>query len=603
MNRKKILSLVCPVFIVLCMFATLSPALAAGDSYEAGDVLSLGTYPQTHITDETLIDNLNVVAEGSEWKTLPYAQRGSLELVKYTDVEYEDTMYRRIQIMRSLSNGAARNGYNTGTVYWFRFEPIHWILLDADSGFAISEMVLDTEPFTYPGYNNNGTYYTDNSNIYYMNNYAQSDIRVWLNNSFLSTAFTHEEAATLNLHTSDNSIVPDEACEPFICEDTTDYVSLLSLEETSYFSGNADAIKNATDYALALNCDNYGQTEQSQYWFLRTPGANSKNNCYLSPWGTYGLDIETDSPDVGIVPTVYISLSDFAALNEEEEFFPEYDGFTFSFHDGILTVSGNGELPSAPNSENAPLAVYAKDCKVIVFEDGVTGVNANALAGYENLEIVILNGEITLHEGAFANSTLISSVICKSTVELEENAFRTDGGFRFYENEAYPHVGNLPEECDCLPYSFSDDTLSIAGNVQMNAYDLLDLMTVMCSYYDNIRYVRFESYTANGFPFYVYDKGEDTYVLAEDNTLRGVRFSVKISEDEDWETITFNDFCALAAEKEITSFHLVADLETGEEVQETSMSLVDRIQTVIKRVLKWMTSLLNTLFKLLSIFK
>ena len=603
MNRKKTLQFLCLGLIILCMLPVFSIASFAEDVYEVGDVLSLGTYPQTHITDETLIENLNAAAMDSEWQTLPYAQSGSLELVKYSDIKYEDTMYRRIRILRSLSGAAARNGYNTGSVYWFRFEPINWILLDADSGFAISEMVLDTEPFTYPGYNNNGTYYTDSSSVYYMNNFAQSDIRVWLNDTFLSTAFTSEEAAALNLHTSDNSIVPDEACEPYVCEDTTDYVSLLSLEETEYFTDQTDAIKNATDYALALNCDNYGFTERSQYWFLRTPGANSKNNCYLSPQGSYGLDIETDSPDVGIVPTVYISLSDYAALNGEEESFPEYDGFTFSFHDGILTVSGSGELPSAPDSEDAPLAVYAEDCSVIVLEDGVTGVNANAFAGYENLEIAILNGDVTLHEGAFADSQWISTVICKAAVEIEEDAFRTEEGFRFYENEAFPHTGNLPEGCNCLPYSFADDTLSVAGNVEMNAYDLLDLMTVMCSYHDDIRYVRFDSYTAIGFPFYVYDKGEDTYVLAEDNTLRGVRFSVKISGEEDWETITFNDFCTLAAEKEITSFHLVADLETGEEVQETSMSLVDRIQTVIKRVLKWMTALLNRLFKLLSIFK
>ena len=50
-------------------------------------------------------------------------------------------------------------------------------------------------------------------------------------------------------------------------------------------------------------------------------------------------------------------------------------------------------------------------------------------------------------------------------------------------------------------------------------------------------------------PFLTLEKGEDNYVLAEDNTLKGVRFSVKISGEEDWETITFNDFCALAAEK------------------------------------------------------
>ena len=69
MNRKKTLQFLCLGLIILCMLPVFSIASFAEDVYEVGDVLSLGTYPQTHITDETLIENLNAAAVDSEWQT------------------------------------------------------------------------------------------------------------------------------------------------------------------------------------------------------------------------------------------------------------------------------------------------------------------------------------------------------------------------------------------------------------------------------------------------------------------------------------------------------------------------------------------------------
>ena len=118
--------------------------------------------------------------------------------------------------------------------------------------------------------------------------------------------------------------------------------------------------------------------------------------------------------------------------------------------------------------------------------------------------------------------------------------------------------------------------------------------------------MHFDSYTSLDVPFYVYDKGEKDYVPAENNTLTGVSFSVKISEDKDWITITFNEFCDFAASNQLSTFRLVADIEVGEEggdqseeepVQESVFQIVEQ---AVRKVLKWITTLINKLFSIFS---
>ena len=126
----------------------------------------------------------------------------------------------------------------------------------------------------------------------------------------------------------------------------------------------------------------------------------------------------------------------------------------------------------------------------------------------------------------------------------------------------------------------------------------------MSGRYTPIRFVKFTSYTSLDVPFYLFNKADGSYIPVEENTLAGVRFSVKIPGETDWENITFNEFCALADSQDLRNFRLVADIETGEEIKDSDFEIRDEnpFTVVIKRVLKWITSLLNKLFSIFSKF-
>lgn len=279
-----------------------------------------------------------------------------------------------------------------------------------------------------------------------------------------------------------------------------------------------------------------------------------------------------------------------------------YETLTFSFTDGILSVTGTGSIPTAEDMYNTPFVDFAEDCKVIVIADGIEAVNNNAFVGLDNVEMLIMDGPIHLESGAFSANSAIATVICSDAVQTAADTFSADTAIAFYEPKSAPHTGKLPGNVDVIRYSFADGTLTFDGRVTMDTYGLLDLMAVMCNYFDSIRFVSFLSYTSLDVPFYVYNKTEGTYVPAENNTLEGVKFSVKITGDKDWQTITFNEFCVLADTNELGRFRLVADIVTGEDVQDNDFEIKEEEpqESFIKRVLKWITTLLNKLFSVFS---
>lgn len=76
---------------------------------------------------------------------------------------------------RKLSDGTT---IVNGTTYYFKVCPLKWRVLA--SGKLLSESIVETKPYI-------STYKTSTP---YSNNYKESDVRAYLNNSFLKTAFT-----------------------------------------------------------------------------------------------------------------------------------------------------------------------------------------------------------------------------------------------------------------------------------------------------------------------------------------------------------------------------------------------------------------------------
>ena len=607
-TKQKVRSIFLSALMLLCCLSAFPVASFAAD-YQTGDVIEFGNYPQTLIADETLISELEAESAEAAWQPMWYSSDPASETYFYKDVFLGENEYRAIRFSSIHSGAQSRYGYETNTVYWFRFEPVEWTVLDPESGLLIANAILDTQPSNHTVYDGQ---YADGEHLYYLNNYAHSTVRTWMNGAFLGAVFSEEESSVLILREQDNSLPGmDEVYSRYASENTSDLVFLLSYfeaENEEFFPDDTNRVRCGTDYARALGLENYYNqnpegSPENDFWFLRSPGHTSTTHGYIGLTGTISSGIDCYSFDVGICPAVYIDLDAYALLNEPDDPTPSvYDDLTFSFEDGILFVSGSGKIPTVDEADPAPFLPYAEECNAIVINEGVEAVQTDAFAGLDNVEMLILNGDIRLEDGAFSSNEAIATVICKKTVQAAPDAFSAEADIEFYESKAMPHAGVLPGNVNVIPYSFADGTLTFDGRVSMDTYGLLDLMAVMCSYYEPIRFISFTSYTSLDVPFYVFK--EDSFVPADNNTLEGVRFSVKISGEKDWETITFNEFCALADTNEINRFRLVADIETGEEVQDHDYEIKEEqpIVVIIKRVLKWITTLLNKLFSIFSKF-
>lgn len=234
------------------------------EAYAVGDGIAYGSYPQTHVTDEKLLAALNA-ADGT-WVSYGYYLKNQPDdYMQYKDVELDGEKYRAVQFSTyrpqktyddaykpGSESGAEQytNGYFANTVYWFRYEPLTWRVLDATYEknllvFAMS--VLDAQPFAQKG-----------------NDYAQSVIRTWLNDSFVRTAFSADETAFLK-----EAALADAG--------VTDKVFLLSLDDmtnTAYGfsdSTSSDDARSAmgTDYAKAQGMT-YNLYSGNAHWLLRT---------------------------------------------------------------------------------------------------------------------------------------------------------------------------------------------------------------------------------------------------------------------------------------------------------------------------------------------
>ncbi len=281
-NRRILRSLLCLVLTFL-MLVTAAPltAFAAGTekTYQTGDVIEIGSYPQSEVTDETLKNALATAAGSTDgWTSYAYyIESVQSDFMKYTDVEYNGSKYRgvyftqyRPQQTTDLTGEAKNtfqddNGYMTDTQYWFKYEPLKWKVLSSDAGNVIllSENIIDSQQF----YNVRKTRTVGGKSVY-PNDYEYSDIRAWLNGTFCSSAFSETEKSQLSAVVLDGN------------RSMNDKVWLLSTDEaqkTDYgFASNTNVTETrqakGTAYAL---CQGLQVTNDFSGWFLRSSGSGN----------------------------------------------------------------------------------------------------------------------------------------------------------------------------------------------------------------------------------------------------------------------------------------------------------------------------------------
>ena len=288
---------------------TLQPS-----NLEVGDLIVFGSYPQSEVTDSAKLSALNSLS--LNWISYGYysgtgntadGQMQPSDFMKYADVTYNSEKYRAVKFTQYRPYGTGytcsasdsyqdNNGYYIDTVYWFKYEPLQWRVLDPAEGFVLCESVIDSQPYNNVVYYKYSTslgsrysYYNSTSCLEYAIDYESSSIRKWLNNDFYNLAFNDEEKDSIGYTIFDNNCYYTYYTE-FNGAKLNDKIFLLSYTETqnsaygfSTYTG-ADISRRAkiTPYATVQGALDYsGYTN----WRLRTPGEQSYLACYVSDNG------------------------------------------------------------------------------------------------------------------------------------------------------------------------------------------------------------------------------------------------------------------------------------------------------------------------------
>ena len=176
--KKTVKALAVLLAVCFCFSALVVIVGAAAGDVPKGETFYFGSFPQTEVKDKTIVDTLNAQMKKTGQDVI------SLDGVTYVS-------YRNVKNGKPGGPFGVYYGYYPYTeaygypTYWFRMEPIAWRVLDssADGVLLLADKVLCTHAF--------------NSEVRTDNTWANSDVRAWLNDAFMNTAFTAKEQVFL----------------------------------------------------------------------------------------------------------------------------------------------------------------------------------------------------------------------------------------------------------------------------------------------------------------------------------------------------------------------------------------------------------------------
>ena len=253
-----------------------------------GDYIYFGEYPQTLKADNVTVGD---VADEDGY----YLGSDGERYAKVVADPYNSGY--------TFSDGSS---VTVGATYYFKVEPIRWRILSESDGsaFILADGTLANKAY-------------DASS----NNYKNSDIRAWLNDEFLNTAFGETAQGLIKTTEVDNSAYSTgDSSNRYACENTFDKVFLLSYREVvnseygfASSSSTNDTARQMTVSDYARSTGAYMYTSSGYFccgdWWLRSPIDGSgyiARRVGDSGDADYGNTIYYD--DYGVVPALNITL-------------------------------------------------------------------------------------------------------------------------------------------------------------------------------------------------------------------------------------------------------------------------------------------------------
>ena len=146
------------------------------------------------------------------------------------------------------------------------------------------------------------------------NDYAESEIRNYLNDDFFNSAFTSvSQSKIITTTVNNNAATTNNSSNAYACENTDDKIFLLSYKEAEnvdYDYGFADASKRVrmnTDFAKANGAFASTSNGQGGYWWLRSPYSdNAGRACNIHRDGSMSSHNFVSDGSRGVVPALCI---------------------------------------------------------------------------------------------------------------------------------------------------------------------------------------------------------------------------------------------------------------------------------------------------------
>lgn len=303
-----------------------------------------GSYPQTNVTEEyELTAKLNNLApDYSKWTSYEYysgtGEEGSMtsgDWMRYTDVAYGGELYRGVKFTKyrpNITRGKFKdegteqisNGYEVNKVYWFKFEPVKWRVLDKDKGLVLSEIIIDSQAYQNLIYiDSEGYLYNDVDCTIWINDYETSTIRTWLNADFYNTAFSASEKKSIAKSTLTNNgyytLIGNPDYKQYDSAETKDYIFLLSYDEALNSNYSFDASDETNDVTRQAKSSDYAKCQGlsvlvgdtyfgNSSWYLRSSGKNFKSACTVSGLGNINNNDLVYDVETGIRPAIHLNL-------------------------------------------------------------------------------------------------------------------------------------------------------------------------------------------------------------------------------------------------------------------------------------------------------
>ena len=310
-------------------------AEAEGKTYKVGDIIEFGSYPQSKVTDSSLVSALDGISKN--WVSYGYYSHDDSygftrpgDWMKYADFTYNGTKYRAVTFSQyrprwmgdsssSSNTHQDDNGYTPNNIYYFKYESLKWRVLDPTTGLVLCESIIDSQAYgticSSYGIDPYGhaAYWNDLEHTHYANDYATSSIRAWLNDDFYNTAFSSSQKVGILTSELDNKAYSTSYSE-FDSETTYDKIFLLSwseMQNTAYgFPANTSSSSarqaKGTDYAkcqgLHVNSSNKCSIQR-----LRSASCDSSFACGVDSDGALDHVQSVGIADDGIRPALKIS--------------------------------------------------------------------------------------------------------------------------------------------------------------------------------------------------------------------------------------------------------------------------------------------------------